>query len=80
MNLARNSLYGELNGDWGNIRSLVSLNLTTNKFDGGVPESWEGLERLQYAGLCDNRLNGQCAANQSILIGLGLCLGFRVLD
>ena len=77
MNLAGNSLYGELNRDWGNIRSLVSLNLTTNKFDGGVPESWkEGLQRLQYAGLCDNRLNSQGAANQNIFRG-SLTVSFK---
>ena len=58
INLANNSLEGQIPSEWGYRDKLQSLILNDNILDGGIPSSLANLENLDFLYLQNNELEG----------------------
>ncbi|CAI9103058.1 OLC1v1001486C1 [Oldenlandia corymbosa var. corymbosa] len=55
---ANSSIRGEIPMEFGNLRSLITLDLQRNHLTGSIPETFKGLKALQKLILNDNELSG----------------------
>ncbi|XP_024382535.1 uncharacterized protein [Physcomitrium patens] len=57
LDISRNALEGQIPG-FGNLKKLLKVSLSSNRFNGSVPSSLIGLSDLQDLSVADNRLGG----------------------
>lgn len=70
LNLANNSLSGELPSAIDSLTGLTSLLLGSNDFNGSIPSSWSSFAALSELDLSENHLTGNIPSSLGILVDL----------